>query len=254
MTHEVDKAGQRNAVAAGFLGWMLDAFDVLLYSLVLRAMIAELGLSLTMAGFLGALTLASSGLGGIVFGVIADRYGRRRAMMLSILTYSIFTGAQGLISSVWQLALCRIIIGLGMGGEWTSGGAPEKSRRRFSFLIFNCVELENAWPESQQQVHARLLKFEQDITRHRRALRMRDHRDSNASLLSQPLHGVARRRCKGRALNRIVQQDIAVADDDGYRTQKIVDEFSDATDWRQGHQGRRCPSQHQKARQAQPRQ
>ena len=119
---EGSPAARRSLIAAA-LGWMLDAFDVLLYSLVIRAMMADIGLTITMAGFLGALTLAASGLGGVVFGVVADRFGRRRAMMLSILTYSIFTGVQGFTQAIWQLAICRIVIGLGMGGEWTSGAA-----------------------------------------------------------------------------------------------------------------------------------
>jgi MFS family permease len=102
---------------------MLDAFDVMLFSLVLSSVMGELSLTRTWAGALGAITLLSSGLGGIVFGRVADRYGRRTAMMGSIIVYSVFTGACGLAQSFWQLALARVFVGLGMGGEWTSGAA-----------------------------------------------------------------------------------------------------------------------------------
>ena len=61
--------------------------------------------------------------GGIAFGVIADRFGRTRALMGSILVYSVFTFLCGLSQTVWQLALCRVGLGLGMGGEWASGAA-----------------------------------------------------------------------------------------------------------------------------------
>ena len=59
----------------------------------------------------------------MVFGVIADRFGRTRALMASILIYSVFTAACGLAQNVWQLAVFRVLLGLGMGGEWASGAA-----------------------------------------------------------------------------------------------------------------------------------
>jgi MFS family permease len=75
------------------------------------------------AGLLGSLTLVASGIGGIVFGIIADRYGRRRALIGSVLVYSVFTAACGFAQSTWQLGVFRFVLGLGMGGEWTSGAA-----------------------------------------------------------------------------------------------------------------------------------
>ena len=113
----------RRALIAAALGWMLDLFDVGLYSLVLASLMLDLGMAKTTAGLLGSLTLASSAVGGIVFGVIADRYGRTRAMMASILIYSIFTGACGLAQTIGQLAIFRLLLGLGMGGEWATGAA-----------------------------------------------------------------------------------------------------------------------------------
>src|SRR5262249_939058 len=91
--------------------------------LVLASLIGGFGMSKATAGFLGALTLISSGFGGVLFGLVADRYGRRRALVGSILVYSIFTAACGLSQTLVQLAVCRVLLGLGMGGEWTAGAA-----------------------------------------------------------------------------------------------------------------------------------
>ena len=102
---------------------MLDAFDVMLYALVLAALIVDLNMDKTTAGLLGSVTLLASAGGGIIFGFAADRYGRTRALMASILIYSVFTAACGLAQTVWQLAVFRVLLGIGMGGEWASGAA-----------------------------------------------------------------------------------------------------------------------------------
>jgi len=113
----------RRALFAAWLGWLLDGFDVMLYALVLPALLTDFAMSKGMAGLLGSLTLIASGFGGILFGIIADRYGRRPALMGSLLVYSVFTFACGLSTTVWQLGVFRFLLGLGMGGEWTSGAA-----------------------------------------------------------------------------------------------------------------------------------
>jgi MFS family permease len=120
--HESPPAAKRALVAAS-LGWMLDSFDVMLYSLVLAYLMADLAMSTTTAGLLGSLTLLASAAGGMMFGVVADRYGRTRALMGSILIYSVFTAACGLAQTVTHLAVFRVLLGLGMGGEWASGAA-----------------------------------------------------------------------------------------------------------------------------------
>ncbi len=114
--------GKRALVAAS-LGWMLDSFDVMLYALVLTSLMRDLSMSAPTAGLLGSVTLLASAAGGLMFGVIADRYGRTRALMGSIIIYSVFTAACGFANTVWQLALFRVLLGLGMGGEWASGAA-----------------------------------------------------------------------------------------------------------------------------------
>jgi MFS family permease len=115
----------RHAFVAASLGWMLDSFDVMLYAMVLASLIEDptLHLSLGMAGILGSITLLSAAAGGIVFGVIADRLGRKQALMLAVLIYSIFTAACGFAQSALQLAVFRVLLGIGMGGEWATGVA-----------------------------------------------------------------------------------------------------------------------------------
>ena len=112
---------QRRTLLAASLGWMLDAFDAMLYALVLAHIMRDLGMSKATSGFLATLTLLASGIGGVLFGFIADRIGRKRALMLSILTYSLCSFASGLSTSILMLAIFRFILGLGMGGEWNTG-------------------------------------------------------------------------------------------------------------------------------------
>ena len=83
---EADVRARRAFVAAS-LGWMLDSFDVMLYAIVLAALIQDpmLHLSLGVAGILGSITLLAAAGGGIMFGVIADRVGRKQALMLAVL-------------------------------------------------------------------------------------------------------------------------------------------------------------------------
>jgi MFS family permease len=115
----------RRAFVAAALGWMLDSFDVMLYSIVLAALIQDpvLQLSTGVAGQLGAITLIAAAVGGVAFGVIADRFGRKRALMAAVLIYSVFTAACGFAHTVPQLAAFRILLGFGMGGEWATGVA-----------------------------------------------------------------------------------------------------------------------------------
>jgi putative sialic acid transporter len=138
-THGDSRA--HRAFAAASLGWMLDAFDVMLYSLVLASLMNDLHLTKSEGGLLNSISLISSAAGGLLFGVIADRYGRKRALMGSVLTYSIFTGLCGFSQTLWQLAVLRMFLGIGMGGEWASGAAlvseswPASARNRaFAFM------------------------------------------------------------------------------------------------------------------------
>jgi MFS family permease len=113
----------RRSLWAGTLGWMLDAFDVMLFALVLPSIIGDLSLSRAEAGLLGSVTLIAAAGGGIAFGWVADRFGRTRALMASVALYSVFTAACGFASTLTEFVIFRVLLGLGMGGEWTSGAA-----------------------------------------------------------------------------------------------------------------------------------
>jgi MFS family permease len=119
---EADTAARR-ALIAGMLGWMLDAFDVMLFALVLPYVSADLGLTKAEGGILGSVMLVAAAAGGVGFGWIADRFGRTRGLMLSVALYSVFTFACGFATTLWQFVLFRIFLGFGMGGVWTSGAA-----------------------------------------------------------------------------------------------------------------------------------
>ena len=102
---------------------MLDAMDVLLYSFVLDEVRREFGIDDRLSGVLLALPLGASAIGGVLFGRLADRIGRTRALNASILVYAVATAGCGLATNVWQLAVARLVLGLGMGGEWATGAA-----------------------------------------------------------------------------------------------------------------------------------
>jgi MFS family permease len=120
--HDATRA-ERKSLFAGGLGWMLDAMDVMLYSLVLTYLIREFAMDTRTAGLLNSLTLIASAIGGFLFGVLADRIGRTKALMASILVYSTASAACGFSHTVPQLAVFRFVLGLGMGGEWTGAAA-----------------------------------------------------------------------------------------------------------------------------------
>ena len=113
----------RRALIAASLGWMLDAMDVLLYSFVLDRVRASFGIDDRASGLLLAIPLAASAFGGGLFGWIADRRGRVTALRLSILVYSGATAACAFSQSALQLGIARLVLGLGIGGEWATGAA-----------------------------------------------------------------------------------------------------------------------------------
>ena len=134
-------SAQRKTVIAAALGWMLDSFDMMLYSLVVTELIRHFGLAKSTAGFLNSLTLVGSAIGSVVFGLAADRWGRRSMLCASILAYSVFTFACGMATSVPMLAAFRFLLGMGMGGEWNTGAAlvaetwPSEWRGRAMALV-----------------------------------------------------------------------------------------------------------------------
>jgi MFS family permease len=112
---------QWRTLAAAQLGWMLDAMDVMLYAFALTSIAREFSLSAAVAGALASATLVTSGIGGGLFGFLADRYGRARSLVWSILAYSVFTALTATSGNLWQLVLWRALVGFGLGGEWAAG-------------------------------------------------------------------------------------------------------------------------------------
>jgi MFS family permease len=129
---------------AAWGGWALDGMDSFIYALVLVPALTELlpssGIAATQAniGYYGSVLFALFLIGwgvSMVWGPIADRFGRVRTLMLTILCYSLFTFLCAVVTSVWQLAIVRLLCGIGIGGEWSMGG---------TFIA-------EAWPEDRRK-------------------------------------------------------------------------------------------------------
>jgi MFS transporter, SHS family, lactate transporter len=114
---------QRSAVIASFLGWTLDAFDFFLLVFVLKDVAAEFGTDVKSVTWAITLTLAMRPVGAFVFGLIADRYGRRPTLMADIILYSVIELASAFSPSLTVLVLLRALYGIAMGGEWGIGAS-----------------------------------------------------------------------------------------------------------------------------------
>ena len=111
----------RKAFAAAFAGYTLDAFDLIILTLSLSAIAATFSVSTAAAGVLSTVTLSASALGGVLAGVMSDRIGRARTLMVTVAIYSLFTFLSGLASSYDMLLVFRVFQGIGFGGEWAVG-------------------------------------------------------------------------------------------------------------------------------------
>jgi MFS family permease len=114
-------AGQWRTLAAASSGWMLDAMDVMLYAFALTAIQTEFSLTPAKAGLLASVTLLASAFGGVLFGLLADRFGRARSLVFSILTYSVCTAMTASSGGLAELLFWRSLVGIGLGGEWSAG-------------------------------------------------------------------------------------------------------------------------------------
>ncbi len=136
-----DRANQRNAVLAGFLGWTLDAFDFFILTLVLDDVAAAFGKTRPQIALAITLTLMMRPIGAIVFGLMADRYGRRLPLMLNVIFYAVISVLCGLAPSYAIFIGLRMLFGIGMGGEWGVGAslalesAPARIRGLLSGLL-----------------------------------------------------------------------------------------------------------------------
>jgi SHS family lactate transporter-like MFS transporter len=131
-----------SAVFAGFLGWTLDAFDFFIVTLCLPAIAKTYGVEREKITLTISLTLAMRPVGAFIFGLLADRYGRRRPMMINLVFYSTLSVLSGLSPTYATFLLCRILFGIGMGGEWGVGAslAMEKVPPRLRGLLSGLLQ------------------------------------------------------------------------------------------------------------------
>jgi len=131
----------RTVVVAGFLGWTLDAFDFFLVVMTLTAIAKEFHRSDAAVAFSITLTLAFRPVGALVFGLLADRYGRRLPLMLDLVFYSGIEVLSGFAPSYSTFLALRALFGIGMGGEWGVGASlvmehvPPRRRGLYSGLL-----------------------------------------------------------------------------------------------------------------------
>jgi MFS family permease len=139
-----------------WLGWVFDAMDATIYALVLHPALHDLLRAQTggavsqeaigwYGGIIFSIFLVGWAIGGVLFGVLADRFGRTKTLVITILIYALFTGLAALSATWWQLALYRFLTALGIGGEWAAGAAlvaevwPEEKRAKAAGI------LQSAW-------------------------------------------------------------------------------------------------------------
>jgi len=149
---------QWTVIFAAWLGWGFDVFDGLLFNYVAPNCVPTLlGLplgsveakaaTLEWTGILTSVLLIGWAIGGILFGKVADRIGRTRTLLLTMLLYALGTAACALAPNIWILMICRIVSSLGIGGEWAAGAAmvaevvPEKRRVEAGALLYTSAPM-----------------------------------------------------------------------------------------------------------------
>ena len=118
-----ERANQRNAVLAGFLGWTLDAFDFFVLTFIVDDIARAFGKTRPDIALTITFTLIMRPVGAIVFGLMADRWGRRLPLMLNVIFYAVISVLSGLAPNYWTFLVLRMLFGIGMGGEWGTGAA-----------------------------------------------------------------------------------------------------------------------------------
>jgi SHS family lactate transporter-like MFS transporter len=114
---------QKRTIAAAFLGWMLDAFDFFLLTFLLKDIAKEFGVEVPAVSYALFLTLAMRFVGAFIFGRLGDRWGRKPALMLDILCYSILGALAAFSPNLTVFLILRALFGVAMGGEWGLGSS-----------------------------------------------------------------------------------------------------------------------------------
>lgn len=134
-------------LASAFLAWMFDSIALNVFNLILTPSMSELLHTQSRTaiaaggGLIVAIKLVAWGIGGTFFGVLTDRFGRARIMLITIVIYAVFTGLSAAAQNWGELAICQGLAGLGIGGEWSAGAAllaeslPERLRPRLMIVM-----------------------------------------------------------------------------------------------------------------------
>src|SRR5580693_552146 len=139
--HRPFSPAQRNTFIACFLGWSLDAFDFLVLTFCVSAIATQFQTKVSAVAEAIFLTLAMRPVGAFLFGMMADRFGRRPTLMIDIIAYSVFELSSAFAPSLKIFLITRALFGIAMGGEWGVGAAlafetlPAKGRGFFSGLL-----------------------------------------------------------------------------------------------------------------------
>ncbi len=123
LTGKEARRNQNNAVLAGFLGWTLDAFDFFILTLILSTVATDFNKTIPEMALTLTASLVMRPVGALVFGLLADRYGRKGPLMISIIFYSVMEIFSGLAPSYQVFLILRLLYGIGMGGEWGVGAS-----------------------------------------------------------------------------------------------------------------------------------
>src|ERR1700716_1380032 len=138
----VVREGHRAAIVAGFLGWTLDAFDFFLVGLSLTAIAAEFHKTDAQIALSITLTLAFRPVGAFIFGLLADRYGRKIPLMVGLVFYSVIEVLSGLAPNYTTFLVLRALFGIGMGAEWGVGASlvMEKVSPRYRGVVSGLLQ------------------------------------------------------------------------------------------------------------------
>jgi SHS family lactate transporter-like MFS transporter len=139
---KVERANQRNAVLAGFLGWTLDAFDFFILTLVIDDIAKSFGRTRPDIALTLTVALAARPIGAVIFGIMADRLGRRLPLMINVVFYAVISVLSGLAPNYQVFLLLRVLFGIGMGGEWGVGAslALESASPRLRGLLSGLLQ------------------------------------------------------------------------------------------------------------------
>jgi MFS family permease len=138
--------GRRRVAAAAIAGYAFDGVDIMVLALALPFILKDWGISMVQGGLIVTAMLVGTSLGGYIFGPIADRYGRKRALVWCISFFALTTGLCGFAQDYIQLSILRLISGLGLGAEWAIGGTllaefyPAKERGKANSWM------QSGWP------------------------------------------------------------------------------------------------------------